>query len=276
VLKQNILIIGRNSFLASGIYNQCKNNPNLNITLVGYLDLPENYEAFDWVINCAFNNQQYTHEMDISNNYDLKVIKAIKNYDTKYLFLSSRAVYGSHDQLKKHDESFEAEGSLITQYGRNKLNCEKIILDELPSSRVLICRCANIFGIEAGEKFFGIAQRSLVKNNEIILNMSKKVIKDFLPLPSFSEIIELLLINNIIGKYNIGSGIETNLDEICSSLIRGYGSGSIIDSSNLYRDQFVLDISKLETVIDFDITKEKILSYTYNIGKLLKGNNEQV
>ena len=240
------------------------------------MDLPENYEAFDWVINCAFNNQQYTHEMDISNNYDLKVIKAIKNYDTKYLFLSSRAVYGSHEQLKKHDESFEAEGSLITQYGRNKLNCEKIILDELPSSRVLICRCANIFGIEAGERFFGVAQRSLVKSNEIILNMSKKVIKDFLPLPSFAEIIELLLINNIIRKYKIGSVIETNLDEICSSLIRGYGSGSIIDSSNLYRDQFVLDISKLETVIDFDITKEKILSYTYNIGKLLKGNNEQV
>ncbi|MDA9040164.1 NAD-dependent epimerase/dehydratase family protein [Gammaproteobacteria bacterium] len=276
MLKQNILIIGRNSFLASGIYDRCKNNPNLNITLIGYLDLPESYEAFDWVINCAFNNQQYIHEMDISNNYDLKVSKAIKNYDTKYLFLSSRAVYGTHDQLKKHDESFEAEDSLITQYGRNKLNCEKIILDELPSSRVLICRCANIFGIEAGEKFFGIAQKSLLKNNKIILNMSKKVIKDFLPLPSFAEIIEQLLINNIIGKYNIGSGIETNLDEICSSLIKGYGSGSIINSSSLLRDQFILDISKLQAVIDFDITKEKILSYTYNIGKLLKRSNEQV
>ena len=273
-MKKNILIIGKNSFLGSGIYKQCSLNTNLDITLISHSNLPSCYKNFDWVINCAFDNKLYSNTLDYKNNFDLKVIKAIKNISNiKYVLLSSRAVYGSHEKLLRHDESFEAEKSLITQYGLNKLACESMALNELGSSRVLICRCSNIFGLEKGNNFFGIAQKSLLEKNEIILNVSKKVIKDFLPLTDYAKIMESLLTNDMVGKYNIGSGIKISLEEICTSLINGYGTGSLKDCDNLLSDQFVLAISKLNKAINFSITKEKILSYAYYVGKHLKGDN---
>jgi nucleoside-diphosphate-sugar epimerase len=276
-MKKNILIIGKNSFLASGIYERCSLNKNLNITLVSHSNLPSCYKNFDWVVNCAFNSSLYSQPIKDKNNFDLKVIKEIKNNkNIKYVLLSSRAVYGSHETLLMHDESFEAEESLITQYGLNKLACEKMALSELGSSRVLICRCSNIFGFERGNNFLGIAQKSLLEKNEIILDISKKVIKDFLPLNYYSEIMESLITNGIVGTYNIGSGIKISLEEICGSLINGYGSGSINDCDNLFNNQFVLDTSNLSKVINFSITKEIILSYAYSVGKHLKEENSGI
>lgn len=276
-MKINILIIGKNSFLASGIFNQCSLNPNLSIKLASYKNLPDNFDEFDWVINCAFDSSLYSEKLDQINNFDLKVIKAIKKYKKiKYIFLSSRAVYGSHKKLHRFDELYKAEESSISQYGLNKLACEDIILSELEASRVLICRCSNIFGSEYGNNFFGIAQKTLLKSNEINLDIDKKVIKDFLPIIYFAEIIESLIINHVVGKYNIGSGIKTSLEEICASLIDGYGSGLIKHRNNFFRDQFVLDISNLKRVVNFDITKEKILSYSYLIGKNLKDVNNGI
>ena len=276
-MKTNILIIGKNSFLASGIYERCSLNKNLNITLISHSNLPSCYKNFDWVVNCAFDSSLYSQAINNKNNFDLKVIKEIKNNkNIKYVLLSSRAVYGSHETLLRPDESFEAEESLITQYGLNKLACEKMALSELGSSRVLICRCSNIFGFEKGKNFFSIAQKSLLEKNEIILDISKKVIKDFLPLNYYSEIMESLITNGIVGKYNIGSGIKISLEEICGSLINGYGSGSIKDCDNLFRDQFVLDTSNLSKVINFSITKEIILSYACSVGKHLKEENSGI
>lgn len=276
-MKINILIIGKNSFLASGINKQCSLNPNLSTKLVSYKNVPNNFDGFDWVINCAFDSALYDEKLDKINNFDLKVIKAIKkNKNTKYIFLSSRAVYGSHEKLLRLDELFKAEESSISQYGLNKLACEDMILSELGASRVLICRCSNIFGSENGNNFFGIAQKTLLERNQITLDIDKKVIKDFLPLIYFAKIIESLIINHVVGKYNVGSGIKTSLEEICASLISGYGGGVIKDCKNFYKDQFVLDISNLKRVINFQISKEKILSYTYLIGKNLKDENNGI
>ena len=270
-MSTNILIIGETSFLASGIYQQCIGNPHINLTRVSHSNLPDSYAGFDWVINCAFNNELYSTEININNNFDFHIIHAIKKYkNIKYLFLSSRAVYGNHFQLIKFDESFEAESHSITQYGLNKLECEDMILNELGESRVLICRCANITGIRTGTNFLGIAQESLMRSNEIILDISKNVVKDFLPLPSFSLAIESLVVNNIVGVYNIGSGIGLSLEELCRSLIAGYGGGLIKEGSNIMNDQFILDISNLKEAINFTITKESILSYIYFIGQSLK------
>ena len=122
----------------------------------------------------------------------------------------------------------------------------------------------------------GIAQKSLLEKNEIILDISKKVIKDFLPLNYYSEIMESLITNSIVGTYNIGSGIKISLEEICGSLINGYGSGSIKDCDNLFNNQFVLDTSNLSKVIKFSITKEIILSYAYSVGKHLKKENSGI
>lgn len=276
-MKKNILIIGQNSFLASGIYKKLSLNKNLNITTTSHDKLPNCYKKFDWIINCAFDNNLKSQKINSKNNFDKKIIKEIKNYQNiKYVLLSSRAVYGSHQVLMRHKESSVVKESLINQYGLNKLVCEKIALKELLPSRVLICRCSNIFGFEKGNTFFGIAQKSLLKNNEIRLDISKEVIRDFLPINYFSEILESLIINNIVGIYNVGSGIEISLEEICNSLIEGYENGSLIDYDNLISDQFVLDISNLSNVINFSITKEKVLSYAFLVGKRLKEEGNEI
>ena len=79
-----------------------------------------------------------------------------------------------------------------------------------------------------------------------------------------------LLVNNAYGIFNASSGIGLSLEDICNSLIKGFGNGHIEDST-LIKDQFILDSRKSNKFLGDDIlTKEKILTYTYHIGKSLK------
>ncbi len=271
-IKKNILAIGKNSFLGNNFIIHAKSNDNLNVTPINYYDIPDSFEEYDWVINFAFNPLQNNVALDEFNNFDLKLIKLVKkNKRSKYVFLSSRKVYGSNKDLNTLNEKHIFEKSSISTYGKNKLEVEKTLINELDPSRFLISRGSNIFGLEYGRKtFFGIAQKSLSDFNEINLDTSKEVIKDFLPVNFYSLILETLINNNITGIFNIGSGIKISLDEICSSLIAGYGSGLIKEKTGYYDDQFILDISKLKKEVKIDITKENILSYTYELGSLLR------
>jgi nucleoside-diphosphate-sugar epimerase len=190
----------------------------------------------------------------------------IKNTQAKFLIISSRQVYGIHEDLHLFKESAEINPKRITNYGLNKLKSEKNIADSLrDESRLIICRSSNIFGEELGlRNFLDIALISLIKHGFISLDLNRKVIKDFLPVRFHSKFIESLIINDASGIFNIGSGVQTSLQDICDALISGFGSGHIKDN-NIVDDQFSMDVSKLNKLINFDITKDVLLSNIHNI-----------
>ena len=228
-------------------------------------------QNYDVVINFSFNPKLYTEEYKEEYDQDLKIARLVKDHkNIIFTILSSRQVYGVHEDLKIFKESDIDLNSKITTYGLNKIKCENNVKNCIgDSSRILICRSSNIFsGNVGGRNFVGIALQSLLTSNVIKLNSNKEVVKDFLPIDIHSEILECLIKNGATGTYNVGSGVKINLGELCEQFIKGFKSGKIQDKTTI-NDQFILDISKIKQYIDLDISSKKILSYAYNIGNNL-------
>lgn len=274
--KKKLLLIGKNSFIAKNFLSNNLNSKFLDITSISHDCLPKTFANYDYVLNLAFNpflydqvyKEEYDHDLKILRiNHDDKIAK--KEARTKFIFLSSRSVYGSTNKLIAFNEKSSPIG-YISNYGYNKITIEKNVKEYLDCSNFLILRSSNILGSQyGGRNFMGIASESLVKNKKIILNVSKKVVRDFIPIDIHSKILTALIINNKQEVFNIGSGIGIEIGDICNSLIKGFGEGTIEDSNKI-KDQYILDSTKALNYLDDKITKENILIYTYEIGKLLK------
>ena len=101
------------------------------------------------------------------------------------------------------------------------------------------------------------------------MNSNKDVVKDFLPIENHSLILCCLINNNVSGIFNVGSGVKLTLGDLCNAFISGYGSGNIVDE-DIFDDQFMLDTSKIKEYICFEISKNSVLNYAYNIGNNLR------
>ena len=269
---KKILVVGKNSLLAKNFIETVNQNRYLELYSCNHNEIPTEIQNYDIVINFSFNPRLYTEEYKEEYDQDLKIARLVKDHKKITLVtLSTRQVYGIHEELNTFKEADIELNSKITTYGLNKIKCEnnvKNCIDD--NSRILICRGSNIFGSSVGGRnFVGIALNSLLTSNVIQLNLNKKVVKDFLPIELHSKTLESLIINNAVGTYNVGSGVNINLGELCQQFIMGFKSGKIEDSDTI-NDQFMLDISKIRQYIDLNISSKKILSYAYNIGKNLR------
>jgi len=273
-MVKKILVVGKNSLLAKNFIETVNQNRHLGLYSCDHNEIPNEIQNYDVVINFSFNPMLYTEEYKEEYDQDLKIARLVKDHGNIVLVtLSTRQVYGIHRELNFFKESDIDLNSEITTYGLNKIKCENNVKDCIDdNSRVLICRSSNIFGNKiGGRNFVGIALNSLVSKGIIKLNLDQNVIKDFLPIDSHSKILESLIINNVAGTYNVGSGIKISLGDLCSHFIKGYRSGRIEDTK-IINDQFVLDITKINNQIDMNISSEEILSYALNIGKTMREN----
>lgn len=267
-----VLVVGKNSMLAKNFLKKVFTNSYLKIDSCNHNDIPIELHNYDVIVNFSFNPILYSDQYKEEYDQDLIIARLIKDHkNTRLVMLSSRQVYGIHRELNFFKETDIDLNSEITTYGLNKIKCENNVKDCIDdNSRVLICRSSNIFGNKiGGRNFVGIALNSLVSKGIIKLNLNQNVIKDFLPIDMHSKILESLIINNVAGTYNVGSGVKISLGDLCSHFIKGYRSGSIEDT-NIINDQFVLDITKINNRIDMNISSEEILSYALNIGKKMR------
>ena len=271
-MTKKILVVGKNSLLAKNFIETVNQNNFLKLNTCNHEEIPSGIQKYDVVINFSFNPTLYTEEYKEEYDQDLKIARLVKDHKNITLVtLSTRQVYGIHQELNIFKESDIDLNSKISTYGLNKIKCEnnvKNCIDD--NSRILICRSSNIFGNSiGGRNFVGIALNSLLTTNVIKLNSNKKVVKDFLPIDIHSKILECLITNDAVGTFNVGSGVNINLGELCDQFIKGFKSGKIEDKPTI-NDQFILDISKIKQYIDLDISSKMILSYAYNIGKNLR------
>ena len=272
-MSKKILVIGKNSLLAKNFIETVNQNNCLKLHSCNHNEIPTEIQNYDVVINFSFNPMLYKEEYKEEYDQDLKIARLVKDHKNIVLVtLSTRQVYGIHKELNIFKESDIDLNSKISTYGLNKIKCEKNTKDCIgDNSRVLICRGSNIFGNSiGGRNFVGIALHSLLTSNVIKLNSSKIVVKDFLPINIHSKILECLITKGAFGTFNVGSGVNINLGELCEQFINGFKSGRIEDKTSI-NDQFILDISKIKQYMDLDISSREILSYAYNIGKDLGG-----
>ena len=218
-MKKKIIIIGKNSFIGSNLFEFLKYK--FNTTIYDYQKFlnvsPKLLFDVNYVINCSSNKKYVNKKYSEKNDFDFQISKKIKDLNCKMIFLSTRKIYKIGDNLN--------EASKLNpncNYSKNKLNTEKKLLKDL-KNRILILRISNLIGINKFrnydkkihktfvDTFFLNIQRGIIFNN-------KKNYKDFLSINKFSEIIEKLINKKVVGIYNVSLGQKVYLTKLVNWL----------------------------------------------------------
>ena len=268
----SFLVVGRNSFLAgrfralSRIAQDCHFATHQEAEAAA----PSEFRFFDRIINFAIDPGYRSECYATDRDFDLKLAQKTPSQG-RYVMLSSRAVYG-RDAAMGAKETDPVTGNETT-YGRNKLETEHR-LTELLGDRLTVLRIANIIGDEVGSgrrTFMSQALERLKSKNEILLDISPNVRRDFLPDSVFVRILDAVLQDPHGGPLNVGSGLPVRVGDIAGWLIEGFGAGRIVVSDQRVHDEFVLDIERLKARYGIDCAVGDIAEHCRTIGRSLRG-----
>jgi len=266
-----ILLIGQNSFVAQNFIATCESY-GLILDTCSHNNIPDNLYVYGWIINFSINPKMFSEHYSTSIDQDFLISqKIVGNTQARFVMISSRMVYPCYNSTVPLVESSVLEITNQNQYGLNKIQSEREVRSILSADKLLILRASNIFGLESGRHtFMGMAQRRLIEKNEILLDMDEATIRDFIPVNYFCKCLLRLVNCNASGIYNVGSGEEITVHEICSEIIGGFGKGQLkMLPDSILKGQFILDVSKLEKLTGYKINKAQILSYTRTLGEQL-------
>ena len=274
MLKDNfkILIIGQNSFIAKHFVKSCFKN-KINIIACSHFNIPEKLDDFSWVINFSINPRFFYDKYSQIIDQDALIANKVSKYkNLKYVMISSRLVYGYDNSLEPAIETQKLKHKNNLIYGSNKIFSEKCCESLITPNNLLIVRGSNLFGYEIGRKsFFGVALNRLTIKSEILLDISKDTVKDFIPVNIFARCLVKLIQKNCSGIYNVGSGFGLRIEEVCNAIIEGFGRGVLktIDNPPI-KDQFILNNKKLIYFTNEKIYKSDIFKYAKKVGEKLK------
>lgn len=244
-----VVVVGKNSFMARSLR---ENEIGVDWCWMSHHEAlkDEHWLAnTDCVINFSYAPELRRNEYDSSLDIDTKLANKIKNHPIQYVMLSSRMVYGEQEQPELTEIMAPTPQN---QYGRNKYQIEKNLVDVLGKDRVCILRLSNIFGFEPERSsFFGMALTKLKNENQITYDMSPFTRRDFMSVWSFGKALECVVKKPVGGVFNLGSGIGLETGWIAQWLIEGYESGSLHIKDMSVRDVFWMNIDKIKE--EFDI-----------------------
>ena len=239
-----ILIVGRNSFLARQVLGAL---PAERVRAVGHdqIDRPDLLDGVATVVNFArhplLGSEHYRPE---AMDADLRLAERIGTRRIAYLMLSSRKVYAPGPEPLAET----APTGPTDAYGRAKLSAEQSLRQRL-GERLTILRLANVFGYErtlGRRTFLSLVLERLRAENEIHLDISPFVARDFLPAASFASLLGRIAQAPPGGILNVGSGIALPTGRLALWILEGYGQGRLVITSPREHDPFVLDIARLK------------------------------
>ena len=120
--KKKLLLIGKYSFVSSNLFSFLKNK--LIVKKISFEDFnklnDKKISSFNYICNCAISKKYLSQKYNSSNDFDYLIVKKIKKFSSKFIFLSTRKIYSSKANIKEND-------SLNPQdiYYINKLITEK-------------------------------------------------------------------------------------------------------------------------------------------------------
>ena len=262
-----VVIVGKKSLLGNHLFSFLK-KMKINVKLIEFSSFPKiKYVKVKYLINCSVHPnylQKYRNRFD----RDLKIANYIKNFSTRYVFLSSGKVYGNYNKsINEYDKCLPK-----SVYAKNKLITEKK-LKKILNEKLIIFRVANIISYNLKKKklktFFDLMLNDLINKNTIYLP-KKKYLKDFLRIQDFCNIIyKSIKLDLPSSTYNLSSGIGLNIHNIAHAVIKGYKSGKIsfIRKST---DNYILNSRKLFNKIKFKIKKKSLFKEIYDLGIFTK------
>lgn len=182
-------------------------------------------QGAETIIHCAFGKPFEDHEEDF-----ILTKKLTKSPHKKFVYFSSVDVYENNGSLHKEDEKIDNSKN---EYGRAKLNAERIVLKN--SENPLILRCSGLLGPYSRKNNLlklindDNPQLSLTLNSELNVVLYEDVLKFILDSKENT------------GIYNISSSKNITIEEISNKLKKNpkygkfnYSVGNIDNSKAKY------------------------------------------
>jgi dTDP-4-dehydrorhamnose reductase len=256
------LIVGKTSFIGNELAKL------KNYDIVAYKDIHHvDFSQYDGVINCALNPVFKTQTYDEKIDVDYEMAKLAYENNCHYIMISTRKVYGSSTKLKTYNE--ESPTNPFDFYSENKLICENKILNEF-GDRAVIVRGSNLFGFELGrQSFMGFCIDQLKHSEKIIFSIGENTKRDFIDIYTSSFLLDSISRKKLTGIYNLSSNHGLEIGKVAKSLIRGYGKGEFSCTSDVVKEQFIIDNTKLTEELRVFFNPIYITSIIEDLGKKL-------
>src|SRR5574344_2619919 len=242
-----VLLIGKNSYLASGISRLFINFESVvYLSHNEFLSYKKTLLEFDLIINFAIDPECSVKDLNIEESIDLIIARQISNTNCKYVFISSRKVYGSNKDLLVYQETDPI--TYFDYYSYYKFQLEKHLSEVLRENKLMILRVGNIIGdLDIRTKlktYVGWIANTFLKNGYIEINQSPLAIKDFITKNFFQEAVHALICRGKFGVYNISSNISCPIGFVLTKCV---GKDNLKFSGDIWdvQDQFLLDNTKL-------------------------------
>ena len=191
-------------------------NPELLINLI-----KEN--KYDLIINSSGSaNVQFSFDSPFED-YDLNVnnvflhLNSIKKYapKTKYLLLSSAAVYGNPNVFPICETNVIAP---ISPYGYHKLAAENLCkeFNDIFNIQTLIVRIFSAYGPGLKKQLFWDLHQKTLMSDKVELFGTGEETRDFIFIYDLVKAIKLVITNSSFENniYNIGSGYSTKIKDV--------------------------------------------------------------
>lgn len=256
--KKKIILIGYKSFIQTHLYKYL--NKNFRVKKIKFNQINnKNIKNCDLIINCS-NSRNFFHKK-YEKRYDrnLKIAQIIKKSEIKLFLFSSRQVYSQKLFLTE-----KSKLSPLNIYAKNCIKsetfCRKIL-----NNNLLILRLSNVIGYENGKKkkpsLMSLILNS-IKQKEIIFDNNYFLYKDFLPINLLCLYIEKLIILDIVGIINVGSGIPTLVKNFVARIIDVKKIKIRVKLSDKFFDKsYSFNIKKLNKLTGIKINKKNLNVY---------------
>lgn len=267
----SILVVGKNSFIAQHLARYLP-----EARYISHGDIKDvNMLSYKIILNLSldpkFKTQPYHPMIDMDGD-----VGGLGSPKSHYIFLSTRKVYGRMPTSSAVMTEEWPPSCFLDYYAVNKLEAENRVR---MLGRSTIFRTSTVIGYEPGrQSFMGVAQKSLAIDDEITLDSSPFVERDFIPVDQVAQSlaywIRLVLENQDLYQsshlFNLGSGSSIPIGKPIAWLIEGYGSGRLIIDDVSERDFFRMDTSKLKSYIGDYMEEIDIRAYCIELGKRLR------
>lgn len=212
------------------------------------------------------NFDDYKSEQENIIFPSIELINFCSEKNIKFIYFSSGGTIYGNSQKEKFNEKDALEP--ISYYGLSKQIIENNILFSHRTKKLnyLIIRPSNPFGpgqsIYANQGFIAIAIGKIIKNEPISIWGDGNSMRDYLYIDDLSNAFFELIDNNISNEIiNIGSGQGYSINDIIVLLKNTVNKNFTVNyenSRNVDVNKMILDISKLQSLINFKITPMKI------------------
>jgi nucleoside-diphosphate-sugar epimerase len=248
-LKNKILICGKNSLL----YEVISQSIQFDYDLISHKEITKvNLSEYKLILCLSFNPNAHKNLLNINNSIEAVIANKIKTFDTHIIYISTSKIYQNHLSLP-FKESSSIDDSKISIYAKNKLLAENFLISKL-NNKCCILRLSNLLHT----KNFGLNKKTFMSQfyksmSEGYINMPiNDFYKDFIDQDNFTKLLNYIIshYDKFHGIFNVGSGSYLNKNDFLNIATK-FNFKIII--SNKKTDSFLLDVNKINKIINFDI-----------------------